>query len=183
MHPKSGPLLIMAIRMLDDLWQFLMLAAFVIIAFTAAFYVLFNGAAALAALDGEEVRPLLFCVWGSCPASGPPLARLWPTSGRPLAPSAAAPHRGTAAMRSAVVSLVALSIRLLALIAVGLIAVGLTRWGLRGGAYAVARARDLRRYGRCTTAPPSSPSSPSSRGSPRGRWTASRIASFSRLIR
>ena len=37
---RSGPLLLMAIRMLDDLWQFLMLASIVVIAFACAFYVL-----------------------------------------------------------------------------------------------------------------------------------------------
>ena len=40
--PTSGPLLIMAIRMLEDLWQFLMLASFVVVAFACAFFVLFS---------------------------------------------------------------------------------------------------------------------------------------------
>ena len=40
---RYGPLLIMAIRMLEDLLQFLALALFVIISFGAAFYVLFSG--------------------------------------------------------------------------------------------------------------------------------------------
>ena len=53
MHPKSGPLLIMAIRMLQDLGQFLMLASFVLVGFAAAFFVNFNGAIKRAAADGE----------------------------------------------------------------------------------------------------------------------------------
>ena len=36
---RSGPLLLMTIRMLDDLWQFLMLASIIIMAFACAFYV------------------------------------------------------------------------------------------------------------------------------------------------
>ena len=56
MHPKSGPLLIMAIRMLDDLVQFLMLASFVLVAFCAAFFVLFNGCPT-ATVRGRQQQP------------------------------------------------------------------------------------------------------------------------------
>ena len=42
MFSKSGPLLLMAIRMLEDLWQFLMLASIVVVAFACAFYVLLS---------------------------------------------------------------------------------------------------------------------------------------------
>ena len=41
---NSGPLLVMTIRMLEDLAQFLVLASFVIMAFACAFYVLFRHA-------------------------------------------------------------------------------------------------------------------------------------------
>ena len=57
--PRYGPLLIMAIRMLEDLFQFIVLALFVIISFAAAFFVLFNGAAALSTPDHEQ-PPLRF---------------------------------------------------------------------------------------------------------------------------
>ena len=46
--PSTGPLLIMTIRMFHDLYQFLVLAAFVILAFAAAFRVLLNGEADVA---------------------------------------------------------------------------------------------------------------------------------------
>ena len=46
----SGPLLLMAIRMLEDLWQFLMLASIVVIAFACAFYVLLAHEATAAAM-------------------------------------------------------------------------------------------------------------------------------------
>ena len=39
---KTGPLLLMAIHTLDDLWQFLMLAAIIIMAFACAFFVLLS---------------------------------------------------------------------------------------------------------------------------------------------
>lgn len=42
----------MAIRMLEDLWQFLMLASLVVIAFAAAFYVLLNHERAEQIADG-----------------------------------------------------------------------------------------------------------------------------------
>ena len=44
---SAGPLLIMTIRMLEDLWQFLTLAAFVVMAFACAFFVLFSHSHAL----------------------------------------------------------------------------------------------------------------------------------------
>ena len=42
--PSSGPLLLMCLRMLEDLVQFLTLAAFVVVAFGCAFFVLFCAA-------------------------------------------------------------------------------------------------------------------------------------------
>jgi len=49
---KSGPLLLMAIRMLEDLWQFIMLASIIVIAFACAFYVLLMNERAVSLHDG-----------------------------------------------------------------------------------------------------------------------------------
>jgi len=53
--PRYGPLLIMAIRMLEDLTQFLALAVFVMVSFGAAFYVLFSGAVTLLGDQDHEL--------------------------------------------------------------------------------------------------------------------------------
>jgi len=59
--PRYGPLLIMAIRMLEDLTQFVILAVFVLISFGAAFFVLFNGHASLDGLaTGTLAEPVSF---------------------------------------------------------------------------------------------------------------------------
>lgn len=55
--PTTGPLLIMTIRMFRDLYQFLILAAFVIIAFAAAFHVLLNGEAVVEAWEAAASTP------------------------------------------------------------------------------------------------------------------------------
>ena len=59
LDPKSGPLLLMATRMLEDLGQFLVLAAFVLVAFCASFFILFNGAAAVASGSDAIADPSL----------------------------------------------------------------------------------------------------------------------------
>lgn len=58
--PSSGPLLIMALRMLSDLFQFLTLATFVVFAFAAAFFVLLRveGVADAGAVDDTDLDPL-----------------------------------------------------------------------------------------------------------------------------
>ena len=51
----SGPLLIMSIRMLEDLWQFLTLAGFVVLAFACSFYVLFSHQIATQAIKSTHI--------------------------------------------------------------------------------------------------------------------------------
>ena len=54
--PSSGPLLLMAVRMLSDLSQFLTLACFVIVAFGCAFYVLLHAAHLRAQAEAAEAN-------------------------------------------------------------------------------------------------------------------------------
>jgi len=48
--PSTGPLLLMTLRMLDDLWKFLMLASIIVVAFACSFFVLLTAEA----LPGQE---------------------------------------------------------------------------------------------------------------------------------
>jgi len=57
--PSTGPLLLMTLRMLDDLWKFLMLASIIIVAFACSFYVLLTAEAEPEVVSLQQMLGLL----------------------------------------------------------------------------------------------------------------------------